>query len=250
MPNTIPENGYALIVYKDKRYFKKIEPGKSFHGTGGAINFSDLIGTEYGVKFGSYEIYEPTLEDIIMYGVRRETQIVYPKEAYHICFKLNLKNGSKIFEAGAGSGALTCIFSRMVGPEGKVVTLEKEERHYKNSRKNIERFTDWDNVDLRQGDIIDFDETDFDAAFIDVREPWTVIEKVRDILKGSAYLGIIVPTTNQVIESLRALIDGFGDIEVLEIMLRRYKTIPERVRPEDRMVAHTGFLIFARRLKS
>lgn len=250
MPNTIPENGYALIVYKDKRYFKKIEPGKSFHGTGGAINFSDLIGTEYGVKFGSYEIYEPTLEDIIMYGVRRETQIVYPKEAYHICFKLNLKNGSKIFEAGAGSGALTCIFSRMVGPEGKVVTLEKEERHYKNSRKNIERFTDWDNVDLRQGDIIDFDETDFDAAFIDVREPWTVIEKVRDILKGSAYLGIIVPTTNQVIESLRALSDGFGDIEVLEIMLRRYKTIPERVRPEDRMVAHTGFLIFARRLNS
>jgi tRNA (adenine57-N1/adenine58-N1)-methyltransferase len=250
MPNTIPENGYALIVYKDKRYFKKIEPGKSFHGTGGAINFSDLIGTEYGVKFGSYEIYEPTLEDIIMYGVRRETQIVYPKEACHICFKLNLKNGSKIFEAGAGSGALTCIFSRMVGPEGKVVTLEKEERHYKNSRKNIERFTDWDNVDLRQGDIIDFDETDFDAAFIDVREPWTVIEKVRDILKGSAYLGIIVPTTNQVIESLRALSDGFGDIEVLEIMLRRYKTIPERVRPEDRMVAHTGFLIFARRLNS
>jgi tRNA (adenine57-N1/adenine58-N1)-methyltransferase len=250
MPNTIPENGYALIVYKDKRYFKKIEPGKSFHGTGGAINFSDLIGTEYGVKFGSYEIYKPTLEDIIMYGVRRETQIVYPKEAYHICFKLNLKNGSKIFEAGAGSGALTCIFSRMVGPEGKVVTLEKEERHYKNSRKNIERFTDWDNVDLRQGDIIDFDETDFDAAFIDVREPWTVIEKVRDILKGSAYLGIIVPTTNQVIESLRALSDGFGDIEVLEIMLRRYKTIPERVRPEDRMVAHTGFLIFARRLNS
>jgi tRNA (adenine57-N1/adenine58-N1)-methyltransferase len=250
MPNTIPENGYALIVYKDKRYFKKIEPGKSFHGTGGAINFSDLIGTEYGVKFGSYEIYKPTLEDIIMYGVRRETQIVYPKEAYHICFKLNLKNGSKIFEAGAGSGALTCIFSRMVGPEGKVVTLEKEERHYKNSRKNIERFTDWDNVELRQGDIIDFDETDFDAAFIDVREPWTVIEKVRDILKGSAYLGIIVPTTNQVIESLRALIDGFGDIEVLEIMLRRYKTIPERVRPEDRMVAHTGFLIFARRLNS
>lgn len=244
----IAENDYVLIVYKDKRYFKKMEPGKSFHGNGGAINFSDVIGAEYGVKFGGYEIYEPTMEDIIMYGLRRETQIVYPKEAYHICFKLNLKNGSMIFEAGAGSGALTCMFSRMVGPEGKVVTLEKEERHYKNSRKNIEKFAEWNNVDLRMGDIMDFDETGFDAAFIDVREPWLVIEKVRGFLRGSAYLGIIVPTANQVIETLRALNDGFGDVEVLELMLRRYKTIPERVRPEDRMVAHTGFLIFARKL--
>jgi len=244
----IAENGYALIVYKDKRYFKKIEPGKSFHGTGGVINFSDLIGTEYGVRFGSYEIFEPTMEDIIMYGLRRETQIVYPKEAYHICFKLNLKNGSRICEAGAGSGALTCMFSRMVGPEGRVVTFEKEERHFKNSRKNVERFAAWDNIDLRLGDILDFNETGFDAAFIDVREPWLIIEKVRGFMRGSAYLGIIVPTTNQIVETLRALSDGFGDIEVLEIMLRRYKTIPERVRPEDRMVAHTGFLIFARKL--
>jgi tRNA (adenine57-N1/adenine58-N1)-methyltransferase len=244
----ITENGYVLIVYKDKRYFKKVEPGKSFHGTGGAINFSDLIGTEFGIKHGNYEIYEPTMEDVIMHGIRRETQIVYPKEAYHICFKLNLKNGSKLFEAGAGSGALTCMFSRMVGPSGNVIALEKEERHYKNSRKNIERFAEWGNVDLRQCDIMDFEETGFDAAFIDVREPWFVIEKVRGLLRGSAYLGMIVPTTNQVIEILRALNNGFGDIEVLELMLRRYKTVPERVRPEDRMVAHTGFLIFARKL--
>jgi tRNA (adenine57-N1/adenine58-N1)-methyltransferase catalytic subunit len=246
----IEENGYALIVYKDKRYFKKIEQGKSFHGTGGVINFSDLIGTEYGVRHGNYEIFEPTMEDIIMYGLRRETQIVYPKEAYHICFKLNLKNGSRLCEAGAGSGALTCMFSRMVGPEGRVVTFEKEERHFKNSRKNVERFAEWGNVELRHGDIMDFDETGFDAAFIDVREPWLIIEKVRGFMRGSAYLGIIVPTANQIIETLRVLNDGFGDIEVLEIMLRRYKTIPERVRPEDRMVAHTGFLIFARKLNS
>jgi tRNA (adenine57-N1/adenine58-N1)-methyltransferase len=244
----IAENDYILIVYKDKRYFKKIEAGKSFHGTGGAINYSDLIGTEYGMKHGSYEFFEPTMEDIIMYGLRRETQIVYPREAYHICFKLNLKNGSKVCEVGAGSGALTCMFSRMVGPDGKVITFEKEERHYKNSRKNIERFAEWDNVDLRHGDIMDSEEKDFDAAFIDVREPWLILEKVRGFIRGSAYLGMIVPTANQIIETLRALNEGFGDVEVLELMLRRYKTIPERVRPEDRMVAHTGFLIFARKL--
>jgi tRNA (adenine57-N1/adenine58-N1)-methyltransferase len=246
----IAENGYVLVVYKDKRYFKKIESGKSFHGIGGVINFTDLIGVEYGVKYGNYEIFEPTMEDIIMYGLRRETQIVYPKEAYHICFKLNLKSGSRVCEVGSGSGALTCMFSRMVGLEGRVVTFEKEERHYKNSRKNVERFAEWDNVDLRLGDIMDFDETGFDAGFIDVREPWIIVEKMRRFLRGSACLGIIVPTANQIIETLRALSDGFGDVEVLELMLRRYKTIPERVRPEDRMVAHTGFLIFARKLNN
>lgn len=248
--NTIAENDYVLIVYREKRYLKKVEVGKSFHGTGGVINYSDLVGVEYGVKRGSYEFFKPTLEDIIMYGLRRETQIVYPKEAYHICFKLNLRNGSKVCEVGGGSGALTCIFSRMVGPEGSVVTYEKEERHYKNIRKNIERFTEWDNVDLHHGDIMDSDKRNFDAAFIDVREPWLIIEKIRSLMKGSTYLGIIVPTTNQIVETLRALSEGFGDIEVLELMLRRYKTVPERVRPEDRMVAHTGFLIFARKLNS
>ena len=94
--NTIAENDYVLIVYREKRYLKKVEVGKSFHGTGGVINYSDLVGVEYGVKRGSYEFFKPTLEDIIMYGLRRETQIVYPKEAYHICFKLNLRNGSKV----------------------------------------------------------------------------------------------------------------------------------------------------------
>lgn len=247
---TIAENGYVLIVFKDRKYFKKVESGKSFHATGGIIHFSDLIGSEYGNRYGSYEIFEPTMEDIIMFGVRRETQIVYPKEAYHVCFKLNLRHGSRVCEVGGGSGALTCIFSRMVGPEGKVLTFEKEERHYRNCRKNVERFAEWDNVDLRHGDIMDSNETGFDAAFVDVREPWDIMDKVRSFLKKSAYLGIIVPTANQIIETLRSLADGFGDIEVMEIMLRRYKTIPERVRPEDRMVAHTGFLIFGRKLGS
>jgi tRNA (adenine57-N1/adenine58-N1)-methyltransferase len=75
-----------------------------------------------------------------------------------------------------------------------------------------------------------------------------ILDRVRGFIRKSAYLGIIVPTANQIIETLHALNNGFGDIEVMELMLRRYKTIPERVRPEDRMVAHTGFLIFARKL--
>ena len=244
----IPENGLVLIVHQGNRYLKKVEPKKGFHGKGGTLDFSSLVGLPYGRMHGNYAIFEPTLEDIIMFGVRRETQIVYPKDACYVCFKLNLRHGSRVVEMGAGSGALSVLFSRAVGPEGTAVSIEKEERHYKNARKNIERFADAQNVELRLEDASDYQGTGFDAAFVDVREPWHIMEKVWGFLKDSGSLGIIVPTTNQVSEAIRALEAWFGDIEVLEILLRKYKTVADRLRPDDRMVAHTGYLIFARKL--
>lgn len=249
----IQGNDPILIVHQGRMYLKRAEPGKVFHGKGGTLDFSSLIGLRYGVRLGKYDVFRPTLEDMIMYGVRRETQIVYPKDAYYICFRLNLGRGCRILEFGTGSGALTILFSRMVGPGGSVVSIEKEERHYKNARKNLERLGDFESVDLRLQDFSDFagGELDaaFDAAFIDVREPWHFIEKVRSLLKDSASLGVIVPTTNQVSETLRALEGMFGDVEVLEILLRKYKCVADRLRPDDRMVAHTGYLIFARKVR-
>ena len=244
----IQENNLILISYKGNRYLKKLELKKNFHSKGGTLDFSPLVGLPYGIRRGEYEVFEPTVEDVIMYGLRRETQIVYPKDACYICFKLSLKHGDRVIEAGTGSGALTVLFSRAVGFAGKVVSLEKEERHYRNARKNIEKFTETCNVDLMLADVSQHEAAEFDAAFIDVREPWLVIEKVWSFLKASGSLGIIVPTTNQVSESLRALQPLFGDVEVLEILLRKYKTVADRLRPDDRMVAHTGYLIFGRKV--
>jgi len=242
------ENDLILIVYQGNRYLKKLEPKKNFHGKGGTLDFSSLVGLPYGIRQGHYEVFEPTVEDIIMYGLRRETQIVYPKDACYICFKLSLKHGDRVIEVGTGSGALTVLFSRAVGSSGKVVSFEKEERHYKNARKNVERFADACNIDLRFADVSEHESAEFDAAFIDVREPWSVLEKVWASLRASGSLGIIVPTTNQVSETLRALQPLFGDVEVLEILLRKYKTVADRLRPDDRMVAHTGYLIFGRKV--
>jgi tRNA (adenine57-N1/adenine58-N1)-methyltransferase catalytic subunit len=277
------ENDLILIVHLGNRYLKKLEPRKNFHSKRGTLDFSSLIGLPYGIRLGHYEVFEPTIEDIIMYGLRRETQIVYPKDACYICFKLSLKNGDRVIEVGTGSGALTVLFSRAVGPAGMVVSFEKEERHYKNARKNVERFAGPSSVDLRLADVMDFntrgnlssehgeregkastallvegatraplieqDGREFDAAFIDVREPWSVTEKVWASLKASGSVGIIVPTTNQVSETLRGLQPFFGDVEVLEILLRKYKTVADRLRPDDRMVAHTGYLIFGRKVE-
>ncbi|HOE18635.1 MAG TPA: hypothetical protein PLX02_06350 [Syntrophorhabdaceae bacterium] len=247
---TIEENDYIRIIYKDKSYFKKIITGQAFHGKGGILDYASLIGKRYGMRYGRYEVYEPTIEDIIMYGLRRETQIVFPKDSAFICLKLGLRNGTRIVEIGTGSGAMTYLFSKMAGPDGAVVSFEQEERHHRNAKKNIERFAEWDNTELRNENVEEYAcEIPFDAAFIDVREPWLCLEAARRLIRDSAPVGMIVPTANQISDLLRGLEKGFGLVEVIEILLRKYKTVAERVRPTDRMIAHTGYLVFARKLE-
>ncbi len=91
-----------------------------------------------------------------------------------------------------------------------------------------------------------------DALFLDVREPWQFLAQAHAALKGSGAFGSLVPTTNQVSELLQEMerLGGWADIEVLEILTRHYKPVAERLRPVDRMVAHTGYLIFARAIMS
>ncbi|MCX7965613.1 MAG: methyltransferase domain-containing protein [Syntrophorhabdaceae bacterium] len=248
--DTIKPDDLVLICFKDRKYLKRIDVNSTFNGKGGSIVFSELVDKPFGKKYGSYEIYKPTLEDIIMFGIKRDTQIIYPKDAAYICLKLNLKSGSQMLEVGTGSGAMTLMFSYIVGPEGRVVTIEKEERHFRNAKKNIERFSKFSNVEMINSDIFDYNGSGFESVFIDVREPWHYIGHIQELIRPGASIGMILPTTNQVSEILKAFeaCNGFGDIEVCEILLRRYKTVSERLRPFDRMVAHTGYLIFGRKL--
>lgn len=245
---TIEDNQLILLIWRGRKYLKRIAADQSFHGKGGMLRYGDLIGKPYGIRIGEYDIFEPTIEDIVMYGLKRETQIVFPKESFFIAFRLGLKKGSRVLEVGTGSGANTYIMSHAVGPGGLVVSFEQEERHFRNAKRNIDRFGEWDNVELHNEEFNGYADGDFDAAFIDVREPWTVLEKVRECVKGSAPIGMIVPTANQISDILKALEEGFGDTEVLEILMRKYKTVAERVRPTDRMIAHTGYLVFTRKL--
>lgn len=242
------ENDLVVVVYRDKKYLKRLELDKSFHGKGGILPFSSVIGRPWGTRFGEYDLFRPTIEDIVMYGVRRETQIVFPKDAFFICSKLDIRHGSRVLEIGTGSGALTLLLSRFAGVDGKVVSIEKEEKHFKNAGKNIEKYVEFRNVELHNVDAAEFDGGPFDAVFVDVREPQLIMEKVWQLMEGGASVGFILPTANQVSETLQALRNGFGDTEVMEIMLRRYKTLAARLRPEDRMVGHTGYLVFARKL--
>ena len=119
------------------------------------------------------------------------------------------------------------------------------------TRKNLNRFGLDSRVDFKLLDIqLGFDETDVDSFFLDVPNPYDYIAQVRAALKSGGFLSCLVPTFNQVEKTLHALHqNNFAFVEVCEILLRYYQAIPNRIRPTDRMVAHTGFLIFARRIE-
>ncbi len=235
---------FYLENFKDKEFIStnkgniKIEDIQN-------CNWGGIVRTHKGY---AYRISPVNLSEYVLYGIKRETQVIYPKDASYICFSLGLKNGYKVFECGSGSGALTMFMANCVRDEGVVISYEKREKFLKLTELNVKRMGLENFVSLKLKDLYkeDIDEFDFDAAFIDTREPWKLIGKVEKKLKSGRKLGILVPTVNQIIEVLKEFENrNFYNISVEEILIRSYKTIHERIRPEDRMVAHTGYLIFA-----
>jgi tRNA (adenine57-N1/adenine58-N1)-methyltransferase catalytic subunit len=164
---------------------------------------------------------------------------------------MSIGPGQRVLEAGTGSGSMTVALAYAVGAEGRVVSYEQREEMQKLARKNIGRTGLASRVEFKLRDIQEgFDETDADAFFLDVPNPYDYIAQVRAALKPGGYFGCIVPTVNQAEILLRALRrQRFAFIEMCEVMLRYYKPEPDRLRPTDRMVAHTGFLVFGRRIE-
>jgi tRNA (adenine57-N1/adenine58-N1)-methyltransferase len=176
---------------------------------------------------------------------------MYPKDIGYILLKLNIMPGSRVVEAGTGSGGLALALARAVGATGRVYSYEVRPDILRLAEKNLQAVGLAVNVEFVLDDIAQgFGETDVDAVFLDVRRPWLYLSQVDSSLKDSGFFGAILPTANQVSELVRALEaeQTFGYIEVEELMLRPYKAVPNRLRPADRMVAHTGYLIFARKV--
>jgi tRNA (adenine57-N1/adenine58-N1)-methyltransferase len=159
--------------------------------------------------------------------------------------------GQRVMEAGTGSGSMTTALAYSVGPEGQVISYEVKPDAQNLARKNLTRFGLDSRVQFKLRDIQEgFDETDVDSFLLDVPNPYDYMEQVRAALKPGGFLCCLLPTFNQVEKTLLALRQNrFAFIEVCEILLRYYKAEPSRIRPTDRMVAHTGFLIFARRIE-
>ncbi len=241
------------IKTPEKRYLVSVEQ-KKFSTKNGEVDLAALVGENFGcitrTHLGrKFAVLKPTLYDRIMRKLKRGTQIVYPKDAAYICLWLGLRPGMKVFECGTGSGVMTVVMANAVSPSGKVVTYEADERFFDTSGKNINSLGLTNCVDRHLKNLADgIEDGPYDAAFIDVREPWLYLDIIYNGIGGGIPIAFVLPTTNQICELLGALENhgGFTDFLVGETFLRFYKPVSERLRPDDRMVAHTTYMIFAR----
>ena len=250
---TVQEGDLVQLIGKDgKRFIFRARVERQMHTHRGIVDHDTVIGSTWGTEVKShlgfpYLILQPSIHDLIM-NIKRSTQIVYPKESAHILLKMNIGAGRRVIEAGTGSGALTIALAHAVGSTGRIYSYESRPEMSAAARGNLERLGLEDRVELVIREIEQgFDQSDVDALFLDVREPWLHLEVVRQSLAMGGFFGSLVPTTNQVQDLIRGLKrQRFIDIEALEIIIRSFKPVPGRLRPEDRLTAHTGYLIFAR----
>jgi len=244
-----------MLVFEEKlKFMFRLDPEAEYQTHHGVFLHRDLIEIPWGSEVKShlgkpFLLLEPTLRDILLH-TQRKSQIIFPKEIGYILLRLSIGPGKTVIEAGTGSGALTTALAWAVGPSGKVISYDKRQDMSDLAYKNLLRLGLEDRVEFRVQDLVEgFDVERVDALFLDLAQPHKLLRHVRKALSNGGILGAILPTMNQVSELLKALEkEHFGMIEVCEILLRFYKTIPERLRPLDRMVAHTGYLIFARLL--
>lgn len=244
-----------LVGLRHKSFIFPLIPGGDFQTHRGVLKHDDLIGLPWGTQVFShlgapFFLLQPALADLLL-DLKRNTQILYPKDIGFILITMGIGPGQKVLEAGTGSGSMTIALAYAVGAEGRVVSYEQREEMQKLARKNINRTGLASRVDFKLRDIQEgFDETDADAFFLDVPNPYDYIAQVRAALKPGGFFCGIVPTVNQAETLLRELRrNRFAFLEMCEVLLRYYKPEPSRLRPTDRMVAHTGFLIFGRRIE-
>ncbi len=244
-----------LVGLRHKHFILTLASGAEFQTHRGILQHDDLIGKPWGSQVFSHTgapffLLKPSLADLLI-DLPRSTQILYPKDIGFILVTMGIGPGQFVMEAGTGSGSMTIALAYVVGPQGRVVTYEHREDLQKLARKNVERVGLDSRVEFKLRDIGEgFDEKNAEAFFLDVQNPYDYLPQVRSTLKPGGFFCTLVPTFNQVEKTLHALRQNkFAFLEVCEILLRYYKAEPTRLRPTDRMVAHTGFLIFGRRIE-
>ncbi len=230
--------------------------GGAFHTQYGILDHALLIGEPEGVvvKTASgtpYLALRPLLSDYVL-SMPRGAQVVYPKDAALIVGLADVFPGAKVLEAGAGSGALTCSLLRAVGDQGSVSSYERRADFAANARENVERFFGGPHPawTLTEGDLNEAAERDVDRVVLDMLAPWDVLDTVAAALAPGGVVCAYVATATQLSKVTEALREHgcFTEPWSMEAMVRTWHVEGLAVRPDHRMVAHTAFLVFARRL--
>jgi tRNA (adenine57-N1/adenine58-N1)-methyltransferase len=254
LSQTISEGDRVLLYLDRKRtYLVMVEKEKNFHTHKGFIQLDELIGKEYGTCVTSsmsveFVALKPILRDYV-FKMFRKTQITYPKDIALIVMFSGVGPGSRIVEAGTGTGALTTALAFYVKPEGYVYSYEVRQGFMETASKNLERAGVSEYVELKNKDITEgIDEQDVDAVILDLATPWFVISHAYLALKGSGTIVSFSPTIDQVVKTVEALKEsGFMAIETVECLMRRMQIMKGKTRPETLMTGHTGYITFARK---
>ena len=252
----IEEGSYVLLFYMPrKKWLTKVSCDKKLHTHLGIIDVSSTIGMEYGSAVRTTEgkiifLLEPTIHDFIMKS-ERKTQIIYPKDFGFIAARTGLKNGSKVVEVGTGSGALTTFMASIVKPDGHIYTFDINSEFMAIARSNLEKSGMLKYVTIYQHDPHEgIDIHDADIATVDLGDPWTVVEQVYSSLKGSGAFVAVCPTMNQAEKTTTELKkSSYADIECVELMSRYIEAREGMSRPSMRMIGHTAYLVFARKVQ-
>jgi tRNA (adenine57-N1/adenine58-N1)-methyltransferase len=251
----IGEGDDVLLYLDEKRtYMVRVEAGRQFHTHKGFIELGELIGQPYGARVVSslgvaFSALRPLVRDRILKTDRR-TQVLYPKDIGYLLLQLDLGSGSRVVEAGTGSGALTMAMANAVRPEGKVYTYEINPRFQKVAAGNIERADLAGYVEMVEGDVTEgIRETDVDAVVLDMATPWLVVPHAYGALAGGGVFASFSPTIEQVMKTTYALREHpFIEVETVELILRKITVAENRTRPQTIMIGHSGYLTTARKV--
>lgn len=241
-----------LVDAKDRRYLVKLAPGATFHTHAGSVAHDDIIGLHEGATVAGstgrrYLVFRPTLADVVL-KMPRGAQVIYPKDLGAILVAADIGPGQRVLEAGVGSGALSMALLRA---GASVVGYELREDFAARARANVRAFLgeDVDYVVLQRDVTEGIDHTDLDRVVLDMPEPWKVVAHAGRALRGGGIMLAYLPSVNQTAELRRALDAGpFALAQTAEVLYRTWHIEERSVRPDHRMVAHTGFLTWARRL--
>ena len=255
MSSFSPDEWVLLTSQKGKKWIIKIDADAPFSSHLGTIQMRDIVGKEEGDcletnKGAKLFLFRPTLTDYI-FNMKRQTQIIYPKDLGAILIYGDIYPGSTILESGVGSGSLTLALLRAVGERGRVISVEKREEFASLALMNITKFYGQrpKNLDIVVANIQDFaSSVTVDRVVLDLPEPWHAISKVASFLKRGGLLTSLSPNVAQVqlmFKELRA--NGFANISSFELLKRDWLVDERRARPADRMIAHTGFLTVAKK---
>lgn len=239
---------------RGRKYLTTLEAGGEFHFHRGIVKHDSLIGESEGsvVRSTTGEeviCFAPTLEEFVL-KMPRGAQVVYPKDLAMIVALGDIYPGATVVEGGAGSGALTIALLRAVGDRGKVFTYEVREDFADAARKNVEAFLgETENLEIRLANLYkEIQESNVDRIVLDLPEPWRALEVGTTALRAGGILVSFLPTILQVhrlTESLRQMRLWKG-IATTETLVRPWHIQDSSVRPDHRMVAHTGFITVAR----